>query len=169
MGGQSTLPRHPCPILKQMSFANILAAKSCVFSAMQDRTGSAPHGPCLPRLQSLPEENRPTDKELICPCVRLLFSSMIDPSASYPGPMHMTTPSVHNTTLGGTIHVDHQLNWYPLKLCNMATLILLDQINKHHILSSSETDNISSLISGHSTLGINLWKVYELRNTKYIM
>lgn len=164
MGGQSTLPRPPCPILKQMSFANILAAKSCVFSAMQDRTGSAPHGPCLPRLQSLS-----TDRELTRPCVRLFFSSMIDPSAFYPGPMHMTTPSVHNTTSGGTIHVDHQLNWYPLKLCNMAALILLDQINKHHILLSSERDNISSLISGHSTLGINSWKVYELRNTKYIM
>lgn len=163
------LPQPPCPSLKQISFANIFAPKSCVFSAVHDRAGPAPRGPCLSRIQSLSEENRPIDKEVSSPCVRLLSSSMMDLSASYPGPMCMTTPSVHNTTSGGTIHIGHQLDWYPLKLCNMTALILLDQINKHHILSSSERDSIISLISAHSALEINSWKVYKLRNAKNIM
>ena len=61
----------------------------------------------------------------------------------------MATLSVHCIAAGGTIHIEHQLNRYPLELCNMASLILLDQVNKHHTALSSERNNMSSLLSGH--------------------
>jgi hypothetical protein len=41
---------------------------------------------------------------------------------------------------------------YSLEMCEMAALILLDQINKHHTLLSFERENFSFLLLGHYSL-----------------
>lgn len=70
------------------SQTNVFCGYSCchtVLSAVQDKVG--PESPS--REPSLPKGNRSIGKQLTSPCVRLLFSSIIGLTASYPGAMHM--------------------------------------------------------------------------------
>lgn len=100
MGWSNQLAKSPHLILKEIPFADILAAKSCVNCyAREGRTGST----CLPG--TVYQRKTDPHKQLPSPCVRLLSRLVRDSTAFYPGPVHMPTLSVHSTTAGGPIHI----------------------------------------------------------------
>lgn len=153
----------PLPYSQTVYILFVICWKSffhIVLGPMQDKAEPESPGSCLQRAEST--KGRQTDrKQLASPCVRLLFSSLTDPAASYPGPMRLATLPVPCTTAGRTIHIEHHLNEYCLEMCNMAALFLRRQINKHQAPLCSERNNMSSLLSGHYTLEISSSKVHK--------
>lgn len=126
-----------------------------VLSAIQDKAG--PESPS--REPSLPKGNRSIDKQLTSPCVRLLFSSIIDPTASYPGAMRMAPYPCMAQLPGAPPHRPTAEQILP-GVVQHGSPFLLDQMNKHHTPLSFERDNnMSSLPSSHYTLEISSSKV----------